>query len=131
MKKILLALMLALLSSTTLFANEIQCKENGNQMELNQCAYDEFKEADKELNKIYNEVREKHKKDKLYLKNLKTSQKLWLKFLDTELDTIYSCDEDHKRICFGSMYPLLYNGSKTELTQDRTEQLKRYLHETR
>lgn len=128
MKKILLAL--ALFTSSSLFANEIQCKEDGNQMELNQCAYDAFKKADKELNKIYNEVRTKHKGEKLYLKNLKTSQKLWLKFLDTELDTIYSCNEEHKRICFGSMYPLLYNGSKTQLTLDRTAQLKRYLEET-
>jgi len=96
-------------------------------MEMNQCAYEDFQKADKELNKVYQEVRKKNKNDQLFLKNLKTSQKLWLKFLDAELNTIYSCPEGNQRIFFGSMFPLLYNGSKTELTNDRTTQLKRYL----
>jgi uncharacterized protein YecT (DUF1311 family) len=113
--------------STSLLANDIQCNEDGNQLELNKCAYDNFQKADKELNKVYNQIRAKNKGNKLYLKNLKTSQKLWLKFFDAELNSIYSCDDKNKRICFGSMYPLLYNGSKTDLTQDRTKQLKRYL----
>lgn len=121
---------LILLLSTTLFANDIQCKEDGNQMEMNQCAYEDFQKADKELNKVYQEVRKKNKNDKLFLKNLKTSQKLWLKFLDAELNAIYSCPEGNQRICFGSMFPLLYNGSKTTLTKDRTAQLKRYLDPT-
>ena len=125
MKSILLPL--TLLLSSSLFANEIQCKEDGNQAEMNQCAYEEFQKADKELNKVYNELRAKNKKDKLYLKHLKTSQKLWLKFLDAELNAIYSCEDKNKRICFGSMYPLMFNSSKAELTQDRTKQLKRYL----
>jgi len=121
---------LTLLLSSTLIANEIQCKEEGNQMEMNQCAYEDFQKADKELNKVYQEVRKKNKNDQLFLKNLKTSQKLWLNFLDAELNTIYSCPEGNQRICFGSMFPLLYNGSKTELTNDRTTQLKRYLQDT-
>jgi hypothetical protein len=57
---------------------------------------------------------------------LKTSQKLWLKFLEAELNTIYSCDNENIRVCFGSIFPLLYNNSKTELTKDRTKQLERY-----
>jgi uncharacterized protein YecT (DUF1311 family) len=118
---------LTLLLSTILSANEIQCKEDGNQMEMNQCAYEDFQKADKELNQVYQEVRKKNKKDKLFLRNLKTSQKLWLKFLDAELNAIYSCPEGNQRICFGSMFPLLYNGSKRELTKDRTKQLKKYL----
>jgi uncharacterized protein YecT (DUF1311 family) len=121
---------LTLLLSTILFANNIQCKEDGNQMEMNQCAYEDFQKADKELNKVYQEVRKKNTNDKLFLKNLKTSQRLWLKFLDAELNAIYSCPEGNQRICFGSMFPLLYNGSKTELTKDRTKQLKRYLEDS-
>jgi len=119
--------LLAFLASVSLFANDIQCKEDGNQIEINQCAYEEFQKADAELNKIYAEVRKRNQDDQLFLKNLKTSQKLWLKFLDTELNAIFSCPEGNQRICFGSMFPLLYNGSKTELTHDRTIQLKRYL----
>lgn len=119
---------LILLLSSTLFANDIQCKEDGTQMEMNQCAYEAFQKADQELNKVYNEVRQKNKEDKLFLKNLKTSQRVWLKFLEAELNAIYSCPEGNQRICFGSMFPLLYNDSKTELTKERTIQLKRYLN---
>ena len=94
---------------------------------MNRCAYEAFQKADKELNKVYNELRSKNKKDKLYLKHLKASQKLWLKFLDAELNAIYTCEDENKRMCFGSMYPLMFNSTKTELTQDRIKQLKRYL----
>lgn len=121
---------LILLLSTALFGKEIQCKEGGNQMEMNQCAYEDFQQADKELNQVYQKVRKKNQNDQLFLKNLKTSQRLWLKFLDTELNVIYSCPEGNQRICFGSMFPLLYNASKTQLTQDRTTQLKRYLNDS-
>jgi uncharacterized protein YecT (DUF1311 family) len=113
--------------SSSLLANDIQCNENSTQLELNECAYNDFKKADKELNKVYNTLRKRYKDDKLYIKNLKTSQKIWLKFLDAELDAILRCNEKNKRICFGSMYPLLYNSDKTKLTKERTEQLKRHL----
>ena len=125
MKTILLTL--TLLLSSNLIANEIQCKEDGNQAEMNQCAYEEFQKADKELNKAYNELRAKNKKDKRYLKNLKASQKLWLKFLDAELNAVYTCEFKNKQMCFGSMYPLMLHSTKTDLTQDRTKQLKRHL----
>ncbi len=125
MKNIPLTLTLLLYSS--LFANDIQCKEDGNQLEMNKCAYESFQKADKELNKVYNELRAKNKKDKLYLNHLKASQKLWLKFLDAELNAVYTCEDENKQMCFGSMYPLMFNSTKTELTQDRTKQLKRYL----
>ena len=116
-----------LLTMSTLYANDIKCNEDGNQLELNKCAYEDFKKADKELNSVYNKIRKKNKGDKLFLKNFKTSQKAWLKFLDAELNALYSCEEENIRICFGSMYPLLYNSSKAELTEERTKQLKRHL----
>ena len=46
-------LLLTLLFGTTLYANNIQCKEDGNQMQMNQCAYETFQQADKKLNKVY------------------------------------------------------------------------------
>lgn len=119
-------LLLVLFITSSLLAKDMKCNENGNQLELNQCAHEKFKETDKKLNTVYNKLRVKHKNDKLYLKNLKTSQKIWLKFLEAELNTIYSCDDKNIKVCFGSMFPLLYSNSKTELTENRTRQLEKY-----
>lgn len=127
MKKILLPL--TLLFSTLLFANTIQCKEDGNQMQMNQCAYVDFQKADKALNKVYKALRNKKKNDKAYLANLKTSQRLWIKFRDAELDLIFTCETGDKRQCFGSMYPLLYNSEKAAITQQRVKGLENYLKE--
>ena len=96
-------------------------------MQMNQCAYEDFLKADKALNKVYKALRTKKKNDKAYLKNLKTSQRLWIKFRDAELELIFSCDEENKHICFGSMYPLLYNTSKEKITNDRAKVLQSYL----
>lgn len=126
MKKIT-TFVITLLLSSSLYA--VECKEDGTQIEMNQCAYEAFQKADKELNGVYKELRSKKKDDKIYLDNLKTSQRAWIKFRDAELETIFSCESGDTRMCFGSMYGLLFNGAKTELTQQRVEQLKRYIKE--
>ncbi|MCH9740839.1 MAG: DUF1311 domain-containing protein [Epsilonproteobacteria bacterium] len=127
MKKIT-TIAMTLLLSTSLYA--IECKEDGTQIEMNQCAYEDFQKADKELNSVYKELRAKKKEDETYLKNLKTSQRAWIKFRDAELETIFSCEGGDTRMCFGSMYGLLFNNAKTELTQQRVEQLKKYVKDS-
>ncbi len=120
-------LTIILLLSSTLFANDIQCKTDGNQRQMNQCAYEDFQKADKELNTVYKALRNKKKNDKAYLANLKTSQRLWIKFRDAELDLVFTCESGDKRQCFGSMYPLLYNSEKAAITQQRVKSLENYL----
>ncbi len=122
-------LLLTLLFNATLHANSIQCKEDGNQMQMNQCAYETYQKADKALNTVYKALRNKKKNDKTYLANLKTSQRLWIKFRDAELDLIFTCESGDKRQCFGSMYPLLYNSEKADITQQRVKSLEKYLKE--
>ena len=120
-------LLLTLLFSTTLYANNIKCNPSGNQMQMNQCAYEDFKKADKELNSVYKKLRAKNKNDKTYLQNLKASQRLWIKFRDAELDLIFTCESGDMRMCFGSMYPLLLNSEKAAITEQRVKSLKSYL----
>ena len=120
-------LTIILLLSSTLFANDIQCKTDGNQRQMNQCAYEDFQKADKALNTVYKALRNKKKNDKAYLANLKTSQRLWIKFRDAELDLVFTCESGDKRQCFGSMYPLLYNSEKAAITQQRVKSLENYL----
>jgi len=98
-------------------------------MQMNQCAYEDFQEADKALNKVYKALIQKNKNDKIYLANLKTSQRLWIKFRDAELDLIFTCETGNKRQCFGSMYPLLYHSEKEVITRQRNRMLKEYLRQ--
>jgi uncharacterized protein YecT (DUF1311 family) len=128
MKTITTILSILLLTSMAYSVeNEIQCKEDGNQMEMNKCAYDNFQKADKELNKVYKELRAAKKDDKLFLKNLKTAQKAWLVYRDADLDAQFTCKGGDLRYCFGSMYGLLLNSSKAELTNQRVKILKSQL----
>ena len=57
-------LIITLLLSHILHANSTQCKEDGNQMQMNQCAYQDFKKADKGLNKAYKALKNKNKNDR-------------------------------------------------------------------
>ena len=96
-------------------------------MQMNQCAYNDYKRADIALNRVYKKLRAKNKSDKAYLKNLKISQRLWIKFRDAELDLIFTCESGDTRMCFGSMYPLLYNSEKAAITKQRVKSLNSYL----
>ena len=129
MKKILL--ISALLWSSMAYAEEttIECNEEGTQQEMNKCAYDDFQVADKELNKVYNELREAKKEDKLFLKNLKKAQKAWITFRDLDLDARFTCKSGNLALCFGSMYNLSFYSSKAELTKQRVKTLKELLDE--
>lgn len=118
-----------LLLTTQLSANEadIKCNHDGNQMEMNQCAYDDYEKADKALNNAYKELVKLKKGNKVYITKLKTSQRLWIKFRDAELETIFACEDGDMRMCWGSMYNLIYHVEMKELTDKRTATLKGYI----
>jgi len=130
MKKILLTTMFLLVSSIS-YATEstIECKEDGTQQEMNVCAYDDFKKADKELNSVYNELRKVKKEDKLFFKNLKKAQKAWIVFRDLDLKAQFTCKSGNMAECFGSMYNLSFHSAKMELTKQRVITLKGILAE--
>ncbi|HHC74499.1 MAG TPA: DUF1311 domain-containing protein [Thiothrix sp.] len=118
-----IALSLCLLSTPAL---ALKCNPEGTQMEMNQCAADDFAKADQALNDAYQALRKKYKDNKPYLKQLKQAQRAWIKFRDAELAAMFACD-DEMRMCWGSMYPLLHLYEKETLTENRTKQLKLYL----
>ena len=123
--------MTLLLVSSMSYATEstLECKEDGTQQEMNKCAYDDFKNADKSLNKVYKELRKAKKEDKLFLKNLKKAQKAWIVFRDLDLDAQFTCKSGDTRECFGSMYNLSFYSAKTQLTNQRVKTLEGLLDE--
>lgn len=123
---ILLGLLLAAVD-----VSAIECKPDGNQLEINQCALDDFEKADRTLNETYQSLIKKRQADKTYIELLRQAQRAWIRFRDAELKAVFACDEEDVRICWGSMYNLLYLNAKTELTQARTRRLQRYIEQGR
>jgi uncharacterized protein YecT (DUF1311 family) len=109
----------------------IECKSEGNQLELNQCALDDFEKADRALNETYQTLIKQMQDDKTYIDALREAQRAWIRFRDAELKAMFSCDEEDVRVCWGSMYNLLYLNAKTELTQARAKRLQRFIEHGR
>jgi uncharacterized protein YecT (DUF1311 family) len=75
------------------------------QTEMNMQAAEQYKLADKELNKVYKDILSRNVADTIFIKNLKTAQRLWTKFRDAELKTMYPEREPRY---YGSIHPYVY-----------------------
>ena len=95
------------------------------QADLNQTACGTFEEADQTLNRVYQQIRRRYQGDKDFLEKLKRSQRAWIAFRDAELEALYP--DENKQISYGSIYPMCVCGEQARLTQDRIEQLRRWL----
>lgn len=98
------------------------CTGESNQMEMNDCSYQDYKDADKQLNATYNKlVSLVAAHGKKFKAKLVASQKAWMAFRDKECDFAAALNQG------GSIYPLLYNSCMTDLTSKRTEELKQHI----
>ena len=91
-----------------------------NQHEMNLQAQQAFAKADAQLNKVYQKLLvtlDDESKAKL-----KTAQKNWIVFRDTEAD--FHADNEARG---GSLAPLIYSSTQTDLTKERTAALKKLL----
>jgi uncharacterized protein YecT (DUF1311 family) len=127
---ILLSLLLCSASLDSLAGEDIKCNVVGTQQEMEACARDDFNEADKELNQIYQALLGKEADDPLFVSKLRDAQRAWLAFLNADLDAQFACAEDESRLaCWGSQYGMAYLTRKAELTRERTKHLQRFLEE--
>lgn len=120
---ILLAIGFGLDIFVSLQQNSAQAN-NYTQADMNNQAYQDFKKADDDLNKVYKQVLEKYKDDKVFIAKFKKAELAWIKFKDAEIEVIYP-DEDKSN--YGSVYPMCVNGIATEMTKQRTKKLKLWL----
>ncbi|MBK5967507.1 MULTISPECIES: lysozyme inhibitor LprI family protein [Thiorhodovibrio] len=95
------------------------------QADLNQTACGEFEQVDQTLNRVYQQIRRRYQGDSQFLDKLKRSQRAWITFRDAELEALYP--DDNKQMHYGSIYPMCVCGEQARLTQDRIEQLRRWL----
>lgn len=89
------------------------------QQEMNQQADADFRQADKELNAVYNKLIKKVPPE--VKERLIDAQLAWIKFRDAEAKARAAEVEG------GSMYPLLYSGSLASTTRQRTKELQEWL----
>lgn len=120
-------LALTLLAPAAHAAEGFACNPDGNQSELNACAADDFRKADQELNAAYQALVKKEAGDRVFVSKLRQAQKAWLAFRDAELEARFACAEKDIRICWGSLYPMLFHARQAALTRDRTRQLQQLL----
>jgi uncharacterized protein YecT (DUF1311 family) len=92
------------------------------QYEMNTKAQDNFLKADKELNSVFKRIIAEYKEDTLFIKNLKTAQKVWMQFRDAELKMKFPDTNE-----YGSVFPMCWSIYKEQLTRDRIKTLNEWL----
>lgn len=127
---ILVTLLLCAASLDAVAGENVKCNDAGTQREMEACARDDFNEADKELNRIYQALLKKQAHDTLFVSKLRAAQRAWLAFLNADLDAQFACREGESRsACWGSQYAMAYMKRKAELTRERTKHLQRFLED--
>ncbi|MEO6130386.1 MAG: lysozyme inhibitor LprI family protein [Saprospiraceae bacterium] len=94
------------------------------QAEMNKADHDHYVNTDIELNSIYKKVINEYAEDTAFIKNLKASQRLWVKFRDAEMKMRYP---DREPGYYGSMQPSCRDNYLAELTEDRINTLKEWI----
>ncbi|SFY36770.1 Uncharacterized conserved protein YecT, DUF1311 family [Pseudomonas sp. NFACC49-2] len=116
--RLLLALAPLILASV---AQADDCTNAMTQGEMNQCAAQEKKAADDELNRLYKQITARLKDNPEAKQLLIKAQRAWIGFRDAE------CNFSASGVEGGSVYPLIYGNCVTALTKARVETFKTYL----
>lgn len=95
------------------------------QGDLNEQEHKKYQNADRKLNEIYQRILKEYKHDTAFIKNLKTSQRIWLLFRDAEMKMKYPDSYQ-----YGSVQPMCWSMYLTDLTQDRINTLKTWVDGT-
>lgn len=121
-----MAILLALSTNYAFSHEDATCLEEAyTQAEINQCATMTYKLADMELNRVYEELQQVYKNDKLFLKKLKKAQLAWIKLRDADFEMQFPHTKEPGY--YGSIFPTCANSYKEELTLKRVLFLKSWL----
>lgn len=93
----------------------------GGQQEMNACSGVRYQAADKEMNKLYQQLMQRLSKPSQ--EKLRASQRAWLKYRDAA----YAYEIEWNGPCEGTICPLWENQTLTELTNQRIERLRSYV----
>ncbi|MFL6275919.1 MAG: lysozyme inhibitor LprI family protein [Blastocatellia bacterium] len=117
---VVLCLLVALDGAAQAQAKKNPCDNTQTQVEINDCQAREYKKADTALNTVYKQLMTKLE-DEGERTALKAAQVAWIKFRDSD------CEFEAYQNKGGTIYPLIYDGCLTTLTQQRTKELRELL----
>lgn len=129
----MIAAILLLAQATSLPPCDQEAADRGVQSDMNICAQREYLEADTELNAQWRKTREHMRRSDTnaqdhidparddrsgYFETLLTAQRAWIAYRDAH------CRSEGYYARGGSLEPLLVSTCKTQLTRQRTQQLR-------
>ncbi|MDE1937695.1 MAG: lysozyme inhibitor LprI family protein [Alphaproteobacteria bacterium] len=94
------------------------CRNPTTQRDMNMCASQEYEAADQRLNQAYRQTMATL--DDTSRERLRNAQRAWIGFRDRQ------CNAETAQNRGGSMFPMLYSGCMTRLTNARTRELQSF-----
>jgi uncharacterized protein YecT (DUF1311 family) len=124
---VLIAVLFSVIAASALDQSaESPCwKAATTQSEMNHCADLDARQAEADLNSVYQKPLSKVKADENATNKLRIAQRAWLAFRDAHLQELYPAEDKQKE--YGSIYPMCYSQIATAMTRERTAQLRRML----
>lgn len=116
MKGIIIAL---LAMSSPFHVLALDCKNAKTQLDMNQCANEEYKKVDGELNMLYQDVLKRTSNEQT--KRLKIAQNKWIEYRDAD------CKFQTSQFVGGSIHPMVYSHCLAEKTENRINEFKKAL----
>jgi uncharacterized protein YecT (DUF1311 family) len=95
------------------------------QTEMNDAARAEYTAAETEMNRVYQQILQARKSDVEFTVKFKAAQRAWLVFREAQAQALYPAAD--KRRAYGSVYPVCRAQALTQLTTERTKQLKAWI----
>ncbi|MFA6455656.1 MAG: lysozyme inhibitor LprI family protein [Bacteroidota bacterium] len=97
------------------------------QSEINRDALQEYERADHQPNEIYRQVLLSHQKDDQFCQTLKKAQRFWIQYRDAQLNLKFPPRKE--KSYYQSVLPMVQASLLTELTLQRTEELKELVNQ--
>ena len=95
------------------------------QAEMDREACNEYRKADVELNRVYQQVLGEYKADGLFVEKLRGAQRAWVVYRDAQMEALYPARDPQR--AYGSVHRMCRCQALTELTLQRVEELRRWV----
>ena len=96
------------------------------QAELTECGSADYKRADNELTRTYQQLLKKAAGDKVAVQKIRAAQRAWIAFRDAQIAALYPAEDKQKE--YGTVFPMCANLALADLTRQRTKMLKQMLN---
>lgn len=107
-------------------SKEILCWETAMaQSDMNRCADLDAREADADLNHVYQALLSKLKSNDNATKKLRVAQRAWVAFRGAHLQELFPAEDKQRE--YGTIYPMCYAQVARAMTIQRTAQLRAIL----